>query len=146
MFDVKSRTKINGFSGEYRWLSNFWMAPITFADWTFPSSEHAYQAAKSENPREWQYIAGLRTAGQAKRAGRDVTLRNDWNTVRLEVMEHIQRAKYYQHQNLRDLLIATGDLKIIEKNTWGDTFWGVCNYQGENHLGKIIMKIREELR
>ena len=123
------------------------MAPVTFADrWTFPSSEHAYQAAKSENPRDWQYIAGLRTAGQAKRAGKELPLRNDWDQVKLEHMEIIQRAKYNQHQYLRDMLVGTGDLRIIEKNTWGDTFWGVCNYQGENHLGKIIMKIREELK
>ena len=62
-------------------------------------------------------------------------------------MEEIVRAKFYQNPQLAEKLIATADRKIVEGNTWHDTFWGVdaATGKGENHLGVILMKIREEL-
>lgn len=137
--------QINGFFGDYRWLSNFWPAEISFGDgWTFPTTEHAYQAAKSNDPADWLRIRECATPGSAKAEGRHVQMRPDWDDVKLEVMEQLTRMKY-QIPDLREKLLATGDAIIIEDNHWGDRFWGVCKGQGKNHLGLIIMKIRKEL-
>lgn len=137
--------KINNFSGEYRWLSNFWMAPITIGNWIFPSSEHAYQAAKSRDPQDWFKIASLSTPGQAKRSGQYLNLREDWEAIKLDAMAEIIEAKFEQHPDLKAKLIATGDAELIEGNTWNDTFWGVCRGVGHNHLGKILMTYRERI-
>lgn len=135
-------TIINGFTGEHRFLSNFWIAPITVGGRRWASSEHCYQAAKSLRPVDWDLISSQRTAGGAKRAGRRVSIREDWDTIKLEVMEEIVRAKFDQHVDLRNKLLETGSAMLVEQNTWGDTFWGMCGNTGHNHLGKILMKIR----
>jgi ribA/ribD-fused uncharacterized protein len=75
-----------------------------------------------------------------------VKLRSDWTEIRLEIMEKIVRAKFWQNPHLARKLVATGDQKLVEGNRWNDTFWGVCRGVGENHLGKILMRVREELR
>jgi hypothetical protein len=87
-----------------------------------------------------------------KRLGRKVTLRSDWEQVKLDIMADLLRQKFTRYPDLRDLLLATGDLEIIEGNTWDDRFYGAVwdeteqRWIGENHLGKILMRIREELR
>ena len=75
-------------------------------------------------------------------------LRPDWEKVKNGIMEEIVCAKFTQHTDLAEKLLATGDRVLVEGNHWGDTFWGVDTRtgQGENHLGKILMKVREELR
>lgn len=135
---------INGFTGEYRFLSNFWMAPIYVGGMGWASSEHAYQAAKSLNPEDWLMIQKCSSPAQAKRMGARVQMRPDWNEFRLAAMEEILEAKFDQHLNLRNKLIATGDAELIEANTWGDVFWGKCGNIGQNHLGKLLMKIRRK--
>lgn len=139
-------TIINGFNGEYRFLSNFWMASIEVGGRRWASAEHCYQAAKSLRPRDWDLISNQQTAGGAKRAGRYVQIRDDWNEVKLEIMEEIVQHKFDQHESLQNKLLATGSAELIERNTWGDTFWGKCGNIGHNHLGKILMKIRENYR
>lgn len=136
---------ITSFSGEYRWLSNFWYAGVSAFGRIFPTVEHAYQACKSMEPVDWQKIAWCKTPGDAKRAGRTLKIREDWDQIKLFVMEELLIQKF-QHPHLRQLLLDTGDQEIVEGNTWGDTFWGVCNGVGENHLGKLIMKIRTMIR
>ena len=133
---------ISGFNGEYRFLSNFWMARIMVGGMWFSSSEHAYQAAKSLDPKDWALIQRCASPGGAKRAGRHITLRPDWKSIKLEAMEEILWAKFTQHPDLMRDLIMTRDMDLIETNTWGDTYWGVCKGKGENHLGKLLMKIR----
>jgi predicted NAD-dependent protein-ADP-ribosyltransferase YbiA (DUF1768 family) len=81
----------------------------------------------------------------AKRYGKIVVMRPDWNDVRLAIMEDLVRQKFLT-SSMERLLLSTGDAELIEGNYWGDTFWGVCRGVGENHLGKILMKIREELK
>ena len=135
---------ITTFHGEYRWLSNFWMSSLTIDDWSFASSEHAYQAAKSLNPDDWRMIQRCSTPGEAKRAGMRVTLRSDWNDVRIQFMREILQAKFSNH-DLKQRLRGTGNAELIEGNTWGDTFWGVCRGKGENNLGKLLMELRREL-
>jgi ribA/ribD-fused uncharacterized protein len=138
--------RITEFQGEYRFLSNFWMCPVNIEGIQFPSAEHAYVAAKNPS-REWvRYVLSKQTPGEAKRIGRTATLRPDWEEVKLPFMEIILRAKF-QNSDLAHMLCETAPREIIEGNRWRDTFWGVCLHtnQGENNLGKLLMKIRDEL-
>ena len=84
---------------------------------------------------------------EAKSRGRQITLRPDWEEVKLGIMEEIVRVKFTQNHALRQQLLDTGDRELREGNNWHDTFWGVDlrTGKGENHLGKILMKIRSEL-
>ena len=86
--------------------------------------------------------------GKSKGVGRRVQLRPDWEDVKTGIMEEIVRAKFTQHPELAARLLATGDKVLVEGNHWGDTCWGVDTRtgQGENRLGKILMKVREELK
>lgn len=148
---------IGPFRDEYRWLSNFWFAEITIGahtPWNDPliyvfkskTNEHAYQALKAQHKSDFLWICAKDMPGQAKRGGKEITLRADWDEVKLDIMYDINRAKYTQHRDLRAKLINTGEEELVEVNSWFDTFWGVCNGKGENHLGKILMRIREELK
>jgi len=135
---------ITEFQGEYRFLSNFWPAKVTLDGVVYPTVEHAYQAAKCANRSDRTYILSAATPGEAKRRGRHVALRRDWERVRLEVMEQLLRDKFSTNP-LRHLLIATGDQELVEGNEWGDTFWGKCRGRGSNHLGRLLMLIRSEV-
>ncbi len=138
--------KIDSFQGEYRFLSNFWLADVIFEGIAYPSVEHAYQAAKALDISERRRIAGLQMASEAKSAGRALPLRTDWEQVKFEVMEACVRDKFTRNAELGDRLLATGDAHLEEGNTWGDRVWGVYDGEGENRLGKILMKVRDELR
>lgn len=136
---------IDSFAGEYRFLSNFWACSVWFEGKYYPSSEHAYQAAKTQDESIRDYIAELK-AGQAKRFGKELKLRKDWEFVKDYMMLQILRDKFStENSELRKLLYHTGHQELIEGNTWGDTYWGVCNGVGENKLGKMLMLVREEL-
>jgi ribA/ribD-fused uncharacterized protein len=108
------------------------------------STEAAYQAAKTTDPELRKPFIHMNPA-QAKRAGRRLPMRPDWDAVKLQVMEDVLRIKF-SVAPFRTWLLNTGDEELVEGNTWGDTFWGVCGGVGENHLGKLLMKIRAELR
>lgn len=135
---------IKEFQGDYRWLSNFAIQAIIFEGKSYPATENAYQAAKTVIDAERVQFETM-TPGQAKRTGKIVTMRSDWDSVKLSIMEEVTRKKY-QHDPFKSKLLETGDKEIQEGNTWNDTFWGICNGEGENNLGKIIMKIRGELQ
>lgn len=137
---------IEEFRGEYRFLSNFYPCKVKFDGRTWRSAEHAYQAAKTRNPAEKDTIAKCPTSGKAKKAGYRITLREDWEKVKVEIMGQIVRAKFSRHSELQKALLATGEAELTEGNWWGDTFWGKCRGEGENHLGKILTAIRTELR
>ena len=83
---------------------------------------------------------------QAKRLGRTVQLRGDWESVKEQIMYEICLAKFTQNKDLGRMLVDTGDAELIEGNTWNDKCWGVCDGEGENKLGKILMRVREEVR
>ena len=128
----------------HEFLSNFYMTPVLWEGILYPSSEHAYQASKSLDPNIRKDISLLSTPGKAKRAGKMLIQRPDWNDqLKLLTMEAILRIKF-QDPKLRALLDSTKGQELIEGNTWGDTFWGVCNGKGKNHLGVILMNIRDE--
>jgi len=135
-------------TGKYRFLSNFWSCIIEMDGDVYPSVENAYQAAKCANVddnyddrRKFLHIK----ASEAKRLGKIVKMRPDWDEERLDVMYRLVRRKF-QEPSLKLMLLATGNETIEEGNWWGDTFWGTVNGVGENHLGVILMRVREELR
>ncbi|MBC8106366.1 MAG: NADAR family protein [Anaerolineae bacterium] len=138
--------KIGEFQGEYRFLSNFYPATVEFEGINYPTVEHAYQSAKTLDIAERKRIAVLATPSDAKREGRKLKLRDDWETAKFDVMERCVRYKFTRDADLRAKLLATGYAVLEEGNNWGDQVWGVVNGVGENRLGKILMKLREELR
>lgn len=137
--------RITEFQGPYRFLSNFWPCDVFLDGVRYPSVEHAFQAAKTLNTEMRLYIRDLGTPGEAKKAGRGVTLRTNWEIIKNNVMGDLLRQKFIYNSPLKNMLLATSTLELIEGNTWGDTYWGVCNGVGENHLGKMLMSIRAEL-
>lgn len=139
---------IDRFTGEFRFLSNFYPSIISIPGEVFPypTVEHAYQALKSEDSHYRTRIRNVKSPNDAKRFGRKAPLRPNWDGMKLRIMEELVRCKFQQHPALRQLLLATKDIELVEGNTWNDTFWGVCHGIGANHLGRILMKIRAELR
>lgn len=138
---------IDSFETEpYRFLSNFWPAPVKLDGVEYPTVEHAYQAAKTFDPHQREVIRGLPKPGQAKRAGRAFKARPDWPAVKVDVMLDLLRQKFRRRSRLAHHLEITGDAELIEGNTWGDYFWGVCEGRGANALGNLLMKVRAENR
>jgi ribA/ribD-fused uncharacterized protein len=139
------RMMIGEFQGEYRWLSNFWPARVEYFHVWYPTVEHAYQAAKCDREEDAAKILACRTPGQAKRLVRGLRMRSDWNDRKLAVMRDLVGQKF-DNPALAMKLIATGNELLVEGNSWHDTYWGVCNGKGENHLGKILMEVRRMLQ
>ena len=135
---------IDSFRGEFDWLSNFFLCRVEFEGMNFSNVEAAFQAAKCLDMKERERFFGL-SGGQAKRLGRRVELRSDWEEVKIEIMRQVLKSKFTQNSELREKLIATGDTELIEGNNWRDFYWGVCNGKGQNHLGKLLMEVRAEL-
>lgn len=136
--------EINDFAGEYKFLSNFYLHPIMFNGIDYPSSENAFQAQKSLDKNvqlEFQSI----TPNRAKQKGRQLKMRDGWNSIKNAMMRSVIRKKFQDH-GLRQKLLATGDRILVEGNWWGDEYWGRCNGVGENWLGKILMEEREAIR
>lgn len=137
---------ISNFSGEYEWLSNFHQRIVVFRSIRWPSAEHAYQAMKSANSL---YQERIRLEAphprDAKRMGSKVPLRPEWDRRRLPFMKAILDHKFATNSQMAQWLVNTGDTILIEGNTWGGKFWGVCNGEGENHLGILLMNRRQAL-
>lgn len=131
---------------EFRFLSNFYPAAVNYEDIVYATSEHAYQAAKTLDINQRHNIAMLETPGKAKKYGKTVRLRPAWDDIKISIMKEIVESKFQQNPKLIEKLLATDDAILIEGNTWGDKFWGVCDGEGENNLGKILMYVRECLR
>ena len=145
---------INNFSGDYSFLSNFYISPIMYfvdlveMEIPFPSSENAYQFAKIEPNEVTINIISefqLCTPGQSKRKGQKLKIRKNWDEIKFSIMEKILRSKF-EDDFLCYKLLATDNQELVEGNNWGDRIWGVCNGTGSNHLGKILMKIRKDLQ
>ena len=157
---------IEHFTGDERWLSNFWLCDIDFEGVTYPSTEHAYMASKTLDPIERAAILACDTCAKARRLGQSVTLRPGWelpyvsyegwssdegmimpHPLKVEMMWRHVRKKFFRHEELGDRLLATGDHHLVENSSrWNDRFWGVSNGRGQNNLGRVLMTVREELR
>lgn len=133
------------FDHEYAFLSNFYDSPFEVDGIKYPTVEHFFQAMKVTDPKDREVIAAAATPGQAKQLGRKVSLRADWEEIKIDIMKFALRCKF-QVPELREKLLTTGDEELIEGNWWGDRFWGVCDGIGENHLGKLLMEVRQEIR
>lgn len=136
---------ITSFTGEdYRFLSNFSPCLVEYDGVTYKSVEAAYQAAKTANPLE-RIIFVFATPSAAKKLGKKLKLRADWDDIKVGIMRDLVKQKFTTHKNLAQRLVATGDAKLIEGNTWNDKFWGVCDGVGSNMLGIILMEVRQEI-
>lgn len=139
---VHDTDNVKGFFDEYRWLSNFHEAEVYFDGVLYPSSENAYQAAKTDDAEVRMRFLDLSPA-KAKQLGKEVKIIPGWDRVKFDVMSSIVFDKFYRHQDLRKLLLKTGHRYLEETNHWNDTYWGVCAGKGHNNLGKVLMGIRE---
>jgi ribA/ribD-fused uncharacterized protein len=146
---------IEQFRGKYYFLSNFYESKIEFQGITYPTVEHFYVAMKSNSDQMLngkyytsadfrEMISKIKEPGVVKKIGQKIKVRKDWSEKKIEIMNFAIREKF-KDENLAELLKLTGDAKIVEVNLWKDTFWGVFNGKGENHLGKILMKVRDEI-
>lgn len=149
---------IGEFKGAYRFLSNPFKTLVEYEGMTFPSTENAYQAAKRIDKNDRVYFQNealdLKTI---KGAGRNGPCRPDWDDVKAGIMEDLLRQKF-RKPGLKLMLLQTGDHELQEGNWWHDVYWGICDGNGrhprcpghepygENMLGKLLMKIRAELR
>lgn len=151
---------IDKFKGRYFFLSNFYPCKIDHKGIKYPSVEHFYVAMKVSNIQLIngiyynvvdfrEMISKVKDPGDAKKIGHKVKLRDGWDEKKLEFMNFAVREKF-KDEKLAELLLSTGDELLVESNYWHDNFYGSCtcskcNNNGENHLGKILMKVREEL-
>ena len=139
---------INEFISPYRFLSNFYPTPMTYLGWQCPTSEHAFQLAKTNSNVMQRMIAHASSPSSAKRIGRRVELRPDWEKVKLRIMKEVVILKFTSNADITRQLMMTYPHELQEGNNWNDTYWGVDlgSRQGENHLGRILMEVREMIR
>ena len=147
---------IDKFDGRYNFLSNFYSVKIEHQGIKYPTLEHYYVSMKVKNDQQIdgkyitmidcrELIAKMPDPGKVKQFGKIIKVRRDWNDVKLDVMLWGVREKFKQ-EDLKQMLLDTGEQELVEGNTWNDTYWGICRGEGQNNLGKILMKVRTELR
>ena len=144
---------INSFKKDYEKFSNFYPVLVYYRGLDYPSVEHAFVAGKSIDPMFQRKIAQLpeNKAGEAKRLGRKVKLREDWDIFKLGHMRDLLLQKF-QYLSFKNLLLSTGDMQLVEGNYWHDNYWGDCycskctDIVGHNQLGKMLMKVREKIK
>lgn len=136
---------ITSFTGPYSYLGNFFLCKVAYEGLIYPSSEHAFQAAKTLDKIERRRIQDCGTPGAAKIVGRSVELRPGWDEMRVGIMAEILRAKFQQNTVLRYALLDTGNAHLEEGNFHGDTFWGTVDGKGKNTLGRLLMDLRKQL-
>lgn len=141
---------IKFFEGKYAFLSNFYESPFEYEGVVYPTNEHFFQAMKTLDLEERKKIAAAKTPRKAKRLGRKVSLRPDWEEVKVGVMS-LGLSLKFAIPELREALLATGDAELEEGNTWHDNIWGVCccnecRCKGKNLLGNLLMTRRAIIR
>lgn len=136
---------ISEFRDNYFFLSNFYTAPVIFDGIKFDNNEAAFQAQKCLDPDKRKMFSGM-SPSNAKKMGRRVKLRPDWEDVKVDLMRKIIYAKFTQNPYLATKLLDTGNEELVEGNDWGDKIWGKVNGEGQNLLGQILMEIREQIK
>lgn len=138
---------IHSFTGENRFLSNFFRWEFEFDGARYWTAEHAFQAEKPADPAWKERIRAAKEPGDAKRLGREAPLhctRAEWDAKRVDVMRRVLRAKF-SDRILAARLLETGDERLVEGNYWHDRWWGTVDGRGENMLGKLLMEVRKEI-
>lgn len=141
---------ISSLSGKYFWLSNFYSSPIKYEGMDFPSVEAAFQAAKTIDRTKRLSFCAVNPS-TAKRLGRRLDLRPDWEEIKDQVMLDCLRNKFAAGTSLARLLMDTGKEELVEGNLWHDNYWGDCkcyrceDIKGKNKLGQLLMQVRDEL-
>ena len=136
---------VKGFFGDYRFLSNFHVADVWYEGILYPSTEHAYQAAKTLDIEVRKQFLDI-SCGKAKNFGQTIGLRENWDTIKYDVMYAVVFDKFFRHSDLKQMLLMTGDKYLEETNHWKDTYYGVCDGVGKNVLGKILMSVRDVIK
>lgn len=142
---VDLNPKKKGFSGELSFCSNFYHATLKFKEIDFHTAEHAYQWAKCKNQLDKNEILKSTNPVDAKKIGRHAEMVDNWDNIKIQTMYEILKAKF-NNLYLAERLIKTENQELVEHNYWKDYYWGVCDGKGENWLGRLLMKIREELK
>jgi len=142
---------INKFADKYYFLSNFYVSPIKYKGKDYKTIEHAYQSYKTNDESEHEWVRLSPTPERAKYFGKKIRMRKDWDDVKYDIMLDLVRIKF-QNKRLRKMLLETGNEELVEGNYWHDNIWGNCTCQrckdieGKNWLGKILMKVRDEIK
>lgn len=144
---IKNHKCIDSFTAAagYAYLSNFYSSTIYVDGKPYPTVEHAYQSHKTLDENSKEIIRKSKTPAEAKKLGRALVLREDWEQVKIPLMRSFLKKKF-ENPFLRPLLVATGDSELVYGNTWNDKFWGICRGTGHNWLGKLLMELRDELK
>lgn len=137
---------IGPFRGEYEFLSNFYFSRFVLGTIWYGSVEHFYQSCKATNSEDALRIIQAPTPGEAKSIARKVDLHPEFERNKRAIMLAGVSVKFAADEELAAKLLATGDEDLVEVNTWGDHYWGVCGGQGFNWLGKTLMTVREYYR
>lgn len=132
------------FRNEFFFLSNLYPCDLEIQGIHFSCAESAFQAMKCVHEKDILALSKM-SGVDAKRYGRSVDLRTDWNNLRVKAMRYVLNEKF-KNPELKSKLLSTDDIELVEDNNWNDTFWGVCNGIGENQLGKLLMEIRNNLK
>lgn len=138
------------FINNYHFLSNFYETDIFIQNRKYKSLEHAYQAFKSKNFSEHEWIRNAPTASKAKSFGKKIKVRDNWDDIKYNVMLKLVRLKF-KNEELKKMIIETNEEELVEGNYWHDNIWGNCtcekckDIEGKNWLGKILMKVRDEI-
>ena len=139
------------FADKYEFLSSFYSVNIRLNSKEYKTVEHAYQSNKTKDESEHEWVRNAPTASKAKSFGKKVRERKNWNDIKYRLMLKLVRMKF-KHPELREMLLETGNEEIVEGNYWHDNSFGNCTcskcekIEGENHLGKILMKVRQEIK
>lgn len=142
---------IDRFIDEEFFLSNFYPCPIIYNGKEYKSVEHGYQASKADNEPEHEWVRNMDSPGKARKNGQFVHMRKDWESVKENIMSDLVRIKFFSNPELAEKLLDTKYYDLVESNFWHDNFFGNCtcikcrNIEGQNKLGIILMRVRDEL-
>lgn len=142
---TQPNNKTCSFSGELNFCSNFYYAEILYKGQKFKTAEHAYQWSKCKHDADKAAICEAKTPVEAKKIGKKATIIDNWDNSRIPIMYEILKCKF-SLPFLKEKLINTGDQELVNENYWRDTVFGVYNKEGDNWLGRLLMRIRDELK
>lgn len=143
---------ITRFTSNYYFASNFAKSPIKFNSRFYPTAEHMFQAFKANNDDDHEKVRLMETPDKAKKQGRRVSIRSDWDDVKVDTMKRVLYEKFTQNNHLKILLLQSYPNVLVEGNYWHDNFWGDCYCNdcqmipGQNMLGSLLMRLRNILR